>query len=133
MKAVETWKTHLKKNQNPPGQGKESNRMATHTPAAWARIARESKAEDLWCFYRLTKLSANRLACLNEQGFRCRRESCGQYVEYKAETWRRGSKGSRGHHATEYQCPHHARQFAQDHGLDWPCPSSDEPLEEVKP
>jgi hypothetical protein len=92
-----------------------------HTAAEWAQIARESKAEDLWCNYRLTRLSNNQIALLNEQGFRCRQDSCSRYVEFQAEKWTRGYKGVKGHHATEYQCARHARGFAQENFLDWPC------------
>ena len=132
------WKRGNRKKQTKTllASGRESNSMATHSTAAWARIARESKAEDLWCSYRLTQLSTNQIVLLNEKGFRCLRESCGRYVEFKAETWRRGSNGSRGHHATEYTCPDHARHFAQERGLDWPTKNivPDElPAEDVKP
>jgi len=94
-----------------------------HTAAEWAQIARESKEEDLWCSYRLTRLSTNQIVLLNEQGLRCRRDSCGRYVEFQAEKWKRGHKGVKGHHATEYQCARHARDFAEANTLDWPCRS----------
>jgi hypothetical protein len=92
-----------------------------HTASEWAQIAREGKAEDLWCSYRLTRLSNSQIVLLNEHGFRCLRDSRGGYVEFQAEKWTRRYKGVKGHHAAEYQCTRHARGFAQENFLDWPC------------
>jgi len=96
-----------------------------HTAAEWAQIARESKAEDLWCSYRMTRLSTNQIAVLNEKGIRCLR--CGGYVEFTAATRRRGASiralrrvVARGH-TSEWMCFDHALNFALEHGLEWPC------------
>ena len=91
-----------------------------HTATEWARIAKESKAEDLWCSYRLTRLSTNQIVLLNEKGIRCLR--CGRYVEFTAKTWRRGLSPRGVHRNTsEWMCSHHALNFALEHGLEWPC------------
>ena len=96
-----------------------------HTAAEWAKIARESKAEDLWCSYRMTRLSTNQIAVLNEKGIRCFR--CCRYVEFTASTCRRGlsPRAVRRvvvHRKTsEWMCSHHALNFALEHGLEWPC------------
>jgi hypothetical protein len=96
-----------------------------HTAAEWAKIARESKAEDLWCRYRMTRLSTNQIAVLNEKGIRCLR--CDRYVEFTAATRRRGASiralrrvVARGH-TSEWMCFDHALNFALEHGLEWPC------------
>ena len=96
-----------------------------HTAAEWAKIARESKAEELWCSYRMTRLSTNQIAVLNEKGIRCLR--CGGYVEFTAATRRRGASIRavrrvvvRGH-TSEWMCFDHALNFALEHGLEWPC------------
>jgi hypothetical protein len=97
-----------------------------HTATEWARIAKESKAEDLWRSYRLTRLSTNQIAVLNEKGIRCLH--CGRYVEFTANTWRRGRSPRAAQRAvvrrttSEWMCSHHALNFALEHGLDWPCP-----------
>src|SRR5689334_6170661 len=90
-----------------------------HTATEWARIAKESKAEDLWCSYRLTRLSTNQIALLNEKGIRCLR--CSRYVEFTANTWRRGQSPRVHRRTSEWMCSHHALNFALEHGLEWPC------------
>ena len=103
-----------------------------HTATEWERIAKESKGQDLFASYRLTALSPNRIAVLNERGWRCRQDDCGAYVEFEALTWRRGTNGQQHQRLTEYQCRRHAKEFAQARGLEWPCnqPKPDElPME----
>jgi hypothetical protein len=104
----------------------------THTAREWERIAKESKGHDLFASYRLTALSPNRTAVLNEKGWRCRQDDCGAYVEFEAITWRRGRNGQPNQRLNEYQCKAHAKEFAQARGLEWPChqPEPDElPME----
>jgi len=96
-----------------------------HTASEWAQIARETKAEDLWCSYRMTRLSTNQIAILNENGIRCLH--CNRYVEFTVSTCRRGlsPRAVRRvvvHRKTsEWMCSHHALNFALEHGLEWPC------------
>jgi hypothetical protein len=125
---VETWKTSTttkKKTKTFRAREKKAMQGPIHTAAEWAKIARESKAEDLWCSYRLTRLSTNQIALLNEKGIRCLR--CGGYVEFTADTRRRGASTravprvvGRGH-TSEWMCFDHALNFALEHGLEWPC------------
>jgi hypothetical protein len=91
-----------------------------HTAAEWARIARSTNGQDQWWSHELTRLSLNQIVLFNERGYRCHSDSCGEFVEFRGYSARRRAYNGGPMRRHVYLCRTHAKEFAEEYGLDWP-------------